>query len=229
MLGTTRPSNDEITNGQSTRVEWYRCLKCGAVSRFPRYNAASCILQNHRGRCGEYSLLVYRMLRSLGHQVRYVTDLGNYHVWAEVYMKATNATRGDNQEEKLANYSDTATDSQGERWVSIDPCEAALDQNLLYQGWGRHINKVVAFYVPPSARELHHLDNCCESTNDTLEVPLVEDVTASYTTRELKSRKSVQEEIEAMTASLESRLLNISAPTRISSSVSDIANEGASD
>ena len=69
--------------GKASRTELYHCHKCRSFTRFPRYNSAFDIIQSRRGRCGEYSLLLYRFLRALNHDARWVVDWAD-HVWAEV-------------------------------------------------------------------------------------------------------------------------------------------------
>ena len=86
LLGRIYPNETEVKEGKAGHIELYHCNECGAVTQFPRYNAAKFICNNRSGRCGEYSLLLYRMLHALGHNVRYVVDAGNGHVWVEVLM-----------------------------------------------------------------------------------------------------------------------------------------------
>jgi hypothetical protein len=102
------------------------CTKCQQITRFPRYLAALEIVRRKRGRCSEYSILLYRILRALGLQARWIVDWAN-HVWAEVWID--------------------------ERWVHMDPCEAAIDTPLLYQGWGKNQTYIVAFEAPSRAAD----------------------------------------------------------------------------
>jgi hypothetical protein len=130
FLGYVYPTPQELS-GKAARTELYLCRSCGNFTRFPRYNAASTVLETRRGRCGEYSMLLYRILRALGHEARWVVDWAD-HVWCEV---------------KVA-----------DRWVHLDPCEAAVDKPLLYQEWGKTQTYILAFYAP-SIEELkakHH-------------------------------------------------------------------------
>jgi len=57
---------------------------CNSYTRFPRYNNAvkQIVESRGRGRSGEYSILLYRILRSLGHEAGWVVDWAD-HVWAE--------------------------------------------------------------------------------------------------------------------------------------------------
>ena len=97
------------------------CEKCHKHSRFPRYLAAMEITRRRRGRCSEYSLLMYRILRACGQKCRWIVDWAN-HVWVEVWM--------DN------------------RWVHLDPCEASVDVPWLYQEWGKNQTFIIAFEAP---------------------------------------------------------------------------------
>jgi Transglutaminase-like superfamily len=120
FLGYVYPENHEVA-GKAGRTEIYQCHKCQAVTRFPRFNAASHVLQQKRGRCGEYSMLMYRMLRATGHETRWIVDWAD-HVWCELLWQG--------------------------RWVHLDPCEAAIDAPLLYQEWGKQQTYIMAFYAP---------------------------------------------------------------------------------
>ncbi|GKY98808.1 hypothetical protein MPSEU_000836900 [Mayamaea pseudoterrestris] len=160
FIGYIYPTSREL-DGKASRTELYRCHKCSSFTRFPRFNSARHVLESRRGRCGEYSMLLYRILRALNYHCRWVVDWAD-HVWAEVAME----------------------DADGvSRWVHLDPCEAAVDENLLYQGWGKKQTYILAFYAPPLNKfadvtfddelEWHHISMA--------EHPLIEDVTQSYT------------------------------------------------
>ncbi|CAN0091109.1 unnamed protein product [Ectocarpus sp. 8 AP-2014] len=99
-------------------AEVYLCSSCGHVSRFPRYTAVSKVLDNQRGRCGEYSVLMLRLLEALGYTCRWVVDWAD-HVWVEARVDR--------------------------RWVHVDPCEAAVDEPLLYESWGKNQTYILAF------------------------------------------------------------------------------------
>ena len=105
------------------RTELYLCGKCGGQHRFPRFNNVIKVLETRRGRCGEYSVLFLRMLRLLGYQVRWIVDWAD-HVWIEVL------------------YSNGTSDR---RWIHADPCEAAVDEPLLYESWGKNQTYILAF------------------------------------------------------------------------------------
>lgn len=120
--GNQAPTKEEqICSSWIDTTEVSLCEKCHKQSRFPRYLAAMEITRRRRGRCSEYSLLMYRILRVCGHKSRWIVDWAN-HVWVEVWM--------DN------------------RWVHLDPCEASIDEPLLYQGWDKMQTYVVAFEAP---------------------------------------------------------------------------------
>jgi hypothetical protein len=143
FIGYIYPSDEEL-EGKASRTELYHCHMCHEYTRFPRYNSVWHVLESRRGRCGEYSMLLYRFLRALGHPTRWVVDWSD-HVWAEILL--------------------------GGRWVHLDPCEAAVDQNLLYQDWGKKQTYILGFAAPLDKHLF--MDEC--------PTPLVEDITATYT------------------------------------------------
>jgi len=141
FLGYVYPSPNEIL-GNASRTELYRCRTCLSLTRFPRYNKALWVTTNRRGRCGEYSMLLYRMLRALGYEkVRWVVDWAD-HVWAEVWLGEEPVVNGNGYD------SGRGRGSRGGRWVHLDPCEAAVDNPLLYESWGKNQTYIIAFYVP---------------------------------------------------------------------------------
>lgn len=152
FLGYCYPNPNEL-EGKASRTEIFECHKCKEITRFPRYNAVKQIVENSgRGRCGEFSILLYRIFRALGHECRWVVDWAD-HVWVETRI--------------------------GSRWVHMDPCEAALDNPLLYQDWGKSQTFIIALFVPLSRENNFHLD----MSNPEREFALVEDTTESYTTK----------------------------------------------
>lgn len=157
FLGYVLPSEDELS-GKSGRTELYQCHKCQAFTRFPRFNKAQAVLDNYRGRCGEYSMLLYRMLSSLGHEARWIVDWAD-HVWAEILL-------------------------DGDKWIHLDPCEAAVDKPLLYEEWGKQQTYVIGFYAP-----------------NKLQYPVIEDLTNKYTSDDKevidKRRDESPQEFEA--------------------------------
>jgi hypothetical protein len=77
FLGYVYPAKTEL-KGKASRTELYKCHECSHYTRFPRYNAAWHVMEHQRGRCGEYSMVLFRMLRALAYETRWVVD------WADV-------------------------------------------------------------------------------------------------------------------------------------------------
>lgn len=171
FVGYVYPSEIEL-NGKASRTELYHCRKCRCLTRFPRYNSASYILHSTtaaaetsrrqfyssagipivniqetnpsqpcppKGRCGEYSMLMFRIMRELNLEVRWVVDWSD-HVWNEVWL-ASSAKRSGTD----ACNNDKVNEG---RWVHLDPCEAAVDEPLLYQGWGKEQTYIIALRFP---------------------------------------------------------------------------------
>lgn len=131
FLGVVCPSQPEKVH-KAGRTELYWCTSCGSVSRFSRFNdALHTLFHSRRGRCGEYSIVALALVEALGYRARWIVDWAD-HLWVEVRV--------------------------GERWVHLDPCEAAVDEPLLYESWGKQQTYIMAL-----TRES------------------VEDVTSSYT------------------------------------------------
>jgi hypothetical protein len=166
FIGYLYPSTTERL-GNASRTELYRCRSCDSFTRFPRYNKALWVTSMQRGRCGEYSMLLYRMLRAMGYEkVRWVVDWAD-HVWCEVWLNGP----------------------ENGRWVHCDPCEASVDEPLLYQGWGKNQTYIVAFYDPFKCST--PVGNTSDAGNQTpfycdtrFPFPLIEDVTSRYTSAE---------------------------------------------
>lgn len=119
-LGMTSPTAADLAFGAS-RVESFECVRCKALTRFPRYNDPGKLLETRRGRCGEWANCFTLCCRSVGYDARYVLDWTD-HVWTEVY-------------------SDVEA-----RWLHCDPCENVCDRPLLYEaGWGKKLTYVIAF------------------------------------------------------------------------------------
>eukprot|EP01035_Chromulina_nebulosa_P018931 gene18931-24738_t len=102
----------------------YLCNDCSNITRFPRFNAVAEVLTTRRGRCGEYSALIVRMLDALGYQTRWITDITD-HVWAEVLIDC--------------------------QWIHFDPCEASVNEPFIYQGWGKNQTYVISYDVNSDA------------------------------------------------------------------------------
>mmetsp|Transcript_12311 Transcript_12311/g.26930 ORF Transcript_12311/g.26930 Transcript_12311/m.26930 type:complete len:124 (-) Transcript_12311:304-675(-) len=113
-------------------------------------------------------MLLFRTLRCLGRRCRWVVDWAD-HVWVEVHVR-------------------------GRGWVHLDPCEAVIDEPLLYQGWGKKQTYIIAFEGPWEEEELGS------------DPPFrhIEDVTMRYTSdnddiidrRRHESRKEIIEAIQ---------------------------------
>lgn len=186
FLGYVYPSEEELL-GKASRTELYFCQKCGSFTRFPRYNTVKSILGYHKGRCGEYSMLLFRFLRALGHDARWVVDWAD-HVWAETKLNG--------------------------RWVHLDPCEAAVDKPLLYEEWGKKQTYILAFHAP-LLTDTNSLLNGEDSlpgigASGDVDVPLIEDVTNQYTSDSYgkirKRREESDDFIEKALGSVQSRI-----------------------
>ncbi|GBP13953.1 Peptide-N(4)-(N-acetyl-beta-glucosaminyl) asparagine amidase [Eumeta japonica] len=106
---------------ETCRVEVYICESCTASTNFPRHNCPRALLKSKRGRCGEWAACFTLLCRSLNYDTRYVYDTTD-HVWCEVF------------------------DYDSNRWLHVDPCEAKLDQPLIYEhGWGKKLEYIIAF------------------------------------------------------------------------------------
>ena len=118
MAGPEQPMEIE---GEASRVEVYRCPKCNAQTRFPRYNNPVTLLSSRTGRCGEWANCFTLCAAACGFRARYVLDATD-HVWTEVW-----------------------SDEFG-RWVHCDACENAFDTPMVYEaGWGKKLTYIVAF------------------------------------------------------------------------------------
>eukprot|EP00899_Mesostigma_viride_P027532 jgi/Mesvir1/7964/Mv11875-RA.2 len=116
--GMGDPTPLDLADG-ATRVELHRCPACRHVTRFPRYNEPSRLLQTRMGRCGEWANAFTLCCRSLGFEARLVLDPTD-HVWTEAY-----------------------SEDKG-RWLHLDPCEDVFDRPHLYEaGWGKKLSYVV--------------------------------------------------------------------------------------
>lgn len=117
--GMGTPTTEELRHG-ANRVELFRCTGCGREVRFPRYNDPLKLLETRSGRCGEWANCFTLYCRAFGYQARLALDFTD-HVWTECFSTVHN------------------------RWVHLDPCEAAYDKPLLYEsGWNTKLSYVIA-------------------------------------------------------------------------------------
>lgn len=112
------PAEAEVECG---RVELYVCGACSARVRFPRHNDVQTLLKEKRGRCGEWANCFTSVAAAAGFPARFIVDAAD-HVWTEVWCP-----------------------NEG-RWLHTDPCEAAADTPLVYEGgWGKTPTWVFGF------------------------------------------------------------------------------------
>lgn len=120
--GYAKPNSDDLFHGAHV-VETYLCSQCVQITRFPRYNSPSKLLETRRGRCGEWANCFTLCCRAVGSEARIVYDTTD-HVWTEVFSESD------------------------QRWVHCDSCEEAWDRPLLYSiGWNKQLNYCTAFSV----------------------------------------------------------------------------------
>ena len=162
----------EVT-GQAARTELYLCSSCNATTRFPRYNDVTRVLNTRQGRCGEYSMLMMRLLQALGYSARWTADKAD-HVWTEVYLPSS-ATTTSSSSSATNNANSTSSDGEGDKgsWIHVDPCEAAIDEPYIYQSWGKNQTYIFSYSVGQDTGEAEALDIHTESS-------FAEDVTHRY-------------------------------------------------
>lgn len=118
-VGSSFPTLYE-SKGLASRTEVFKCFKCGAMIRFPRYDLPERLLETRCGRCSEFANVFTGMLLALGFDARIVVDLTD-HVWSEVWLE----------------------DKQ--RYVHVDPCEDIIDAPYTYEvGWGKKLTWIFA-------------------------------------------------------------------------------------
>ena len=120
-MGATNKVTIEEAENLAGNVELYKCTSCGAMTRFPRYNKTTKLLQTRIGRCGEWANCFHAFLVALGFTARFVNDWTD-HVWVEVWLDSCQS------------------------YVHVDPCENLVNRPLVYEeGWGKKLKWIVAF------------------------------------------------------------------------------------
>lgn len=154
------PSAEERAGGAG-RVELYSCANCpGLETRFPRYNACITLARTRIGRCGEWANLFTGICRALGLDARLVMDWTDHvrclslslcmcHAYRLRIARALIVPGGRGGKSRCLSLAQVWTEvylPSEERYVHLDPCEASLDQPLLYEkGWNKKLSFVVAF------------------------------------------------------------------------------------
>ena len=97
------------------------------------------VTETRRGRCGEYSVLMLLFLEGLEYDTRYILDREDHVSRARCDMLCcVSVTYYANQVwvEVLV----------GGSWIHVDPCEASVDEPLLYERWGKNQTFIFAFH-----------------------------------------------------------------------------------
>jgi peptide-N4-(N-acetyl-beta-glucosaminyl)asparagine amidase len=137
-------------NAEKKNVELYACDKDKFEYQFIRHNEPAILLHTRTGRCGEWAMCFYIILRALDYHTRIVYDSTD-HVWNEVW-----------------------SDSKNE-FIHVDPCENTVNSPLLYEmGWGKKLEYCIAMgqyevsdvtgrYVKDFKATLNRRDQCNET------------------------------------------------------------------
>ena len=72
-IGQAPPTAEE-RQGRAGIVELYRCTRCSAVVRFPRYNHPLKLLETRNGRCGEWANCFTLLCRAMQFEARAAHD-----------------------------------------------------------------------------------------------------------------------------------------------------------
>lgn len=166
-MPTLAEAEDLVTN-----VELFKCSACGAVTRFPRINSVSKLLETRVGRCGEFTNAFTAILKAIGLRVRYVCDWTD-HCWTEYWSEALG------------------------RYVHVDPCENIVDRPLTYEkGWGKKLKWIVAFgdgeCVDVTRRYTENIDEVVQRRQTELNESWVQTY-LSFKNKQLMSRLSEEE------------------------------------
>jgi hypothetical protein len=68
----------------------------------------------------------------------------------------------------------------GDKWMHLDPCEAAVDKPLLYEEWGKQQMYIVAFHAQLTNNDVS-FDKCIVHGKKGTSIPLIKDITLRYT------------------------------------------------
>lgn len=119
-IGMSTPTIEE-QKFQCGNVELYKCQQCNNITRFPRYNDPTKLLETRTGRCGEWCNLFMLILKSFGLEARYVINFED-HVWNEYYSPYL------------------------KRWVHLDSCEQSFDEPHIYSiNWNKKMSYCIAY------------------------------------------------------------------------------------
>ena len=85
---TVAPSTDFEKEWYVSKVEKYKCDKCGAKLEFPRFNHPAKLLDTKVGRFSEWSNAFTCLCIALGYEARLCVDMQwTDNAWTEVYLK----------------------------------------------------------------------------------------------------------------------------------------------
>ena len=174
LRGTGPPTRYEH-DGYARAVDIFRCPVCEAVTRFPRYDSPTRLLETRKGRCMEFANVFTGMLLSFGFDARIVLDTTD-HVWTEVWL-----------------------DSK-QRYVHVDPCENIIDAPYTYEeGWKKKLEWVIAFgrneVYDVTPRYTRHLDACIERRSLKVDEEFYHKI-VEYRNQQYQSKISDQEKEE---------------------------------